>query len=214
MQITLYYAPHTCSLAPYITLTEAGADFRVEAISLRRKQQFSAEYLKINPKHKVPTLVVDGRAMTENVAIHSWIARNFPNANLLPADPWEELQALSLHSWCSGGIHPYLARVNNPIKTCDAPGAEARVNAIATEALHENFAIADGMLAGCSWFFDHFTTPDAHFFWCARRAQELKVDISSYSNVMGHFSRMRARPSVRKFEAFEAEVEAGFASLA
>ena len=58
MEIVLYYAPHTCALAPFITLTEAGANFTTKPINLRTKQQFSAEYLKINPKHKVPSLVV------------------------------------------------------------------------------------------------------------------------------------------------------------
>lgn len=214
MQITLYYAPYTCALAPYITLTEAGARFDVAPVNLRKKQQFSADYLKVNPKHKVPALAVDGRVLTENVAIHPWIARTFPDAKLLPADPWDELKALSIHSWCSGGIHPYLARVNNPSKVCDVAGAEESVTAIATEALLENFAVANEMLAGRAYFFDHFTTPDAHFFWCTRRAGQLGVDLAGFANVTAHFERMRARESVRKLEAFEAEVLADFAKVA
>src|SRR5674476_1690231 len=121
MEILLYYAPIACSLAPYITLTEAGADFEVRSINLRKGQQKSPEYLKINPKHKVPLLVVDGKTLSENVAIQIWIARNFPKAKLLPADSWQELQAISILSWCSSGIHPYLARINSPPKVCDLP---------------------------------------------------------------------------------------------
>jgi hypothetical protein len=34
MQIALYYAPITCALAPYITLTEAGAEFEVRPLNL------------------------------------------------------------------------------------------------------------------------------------------------------------------------------------
>lgn len=211
MDIVLYYAPHTCALAPFITLTEAGANFTVKPVNLRKKQQFSPDFLKVNPKHKVPALVVDGRALTENVAIHPWVARNFPAARLLPADPWDELKALSLHSWCSGGIHPYLARVNNPAKVCDAPGSEAGVVREATAALHENFAVGDELLAGRDFFFDHFTTPDAHFFWCTRRAQELGVDLSKFRNVLAHFERMQTRASVQKLNAFEKGVIADFA---
>lgn len=214
MKITLYYAPYTCALAPYISLTEAGADFEVAPVNLRKKQQFSADYLKVNPKHKVPALVVDGKALTENVAIHPWVARTFPDANLLPKDPWDELKAFSIHSWCSGGIHPYLARVNNPAKVCDVDGAGDSVVAIATEALNENFAVADEMLSGREWFFDHFTTPDAHFFWCTRRARQLDVDLSPFRGVLAHFDRMRKRDSVQKLEAFEAQVLADFAKVA
>ena len=82
MEIALYYAPIACSLAPYITLTEAGADFEVRTINLRKGQHKSPEYLKINPKHKVPLLVVDGKTLSENVAIQQWIDMTFPNANL------------------------------------------------------------------------------------------------------------------------------------
>jgi glutathione S-transferase len=63
MEIALYYAPNTCALAPYVTLTEAGADFEVRPLNFRKRQNFSPEYLKINPKHKVPTLVVDGKIL-------------------------------------------------------------------------------------------------------------------------------------------------------
>ena len=128
MEIALYYAPITCALAPYITLTEAGAKFEVRPLNFRKSQHISPEYLKINPKHKVPLLIVDGRILSESVAIQTWIARTLPQAKLLPADPWQELQAISLMSWCSGGIHPFLARINSPPKVCDVPGTEESVD--------------------------------------------------------------------------------------
>ena len=122
MKLALYYAPNTCALAPYVTLTEAGADFEVRPLNFRKRQNFTPEYLKINPKHKVPSLVVDGKILTENVAIHQWVHRTFPDAKILPADPWDQLQAISLHAWCASGIHPYLSRINNPPKVCDVTG--------------------------------------------------------------------------------------------
>src|SRR5262245_45183806 len=90
MDITLYYAPITCALAPYITLTEAGAQFEVRPLNFGKGQHTSPEYLKINPKHKVPLLIVDKKVLSESVAIQTWIARTFPQAKLLPADPWQE----------------------------------------------------------------------------------------------------------------------------
>src|SRR5687768_3626674 len=85
MEIALYYAPNTCALAPYITLTEAGADFEVRPLNFRKRQNFTPEYLKINPKHKVPALVVDGKMiLTENVAIHQWVHRPSPARRSCP----------------------------------------------------------------------------------------------------------------------------------
>ena len=121
MEIVLYYAPTTCALAPYITLSEANAEFDTRALNFRTEQNKSADYLKLNPKHKVPLLVIDGEPLTESTAIQIWIARNFPEAKLLPADPFQELKAISLMSWCSSGIHPYLSRLNAPVRVCDLP---------------------------------------------------------------------------------------------
>src|SRR5690349_4387624 len=96
MKLTLYYAPQTCALVPYVTLTEAGADFDVQNINTRNGQNRTPEFLKVNPKHKVPVLVIDGEPLTENIAIQIWINRHFPRARLLPADPQEEIRAISL----------------------------------------------------------------------------------------------------------------------
>jgi len=214
MALALYYAVNTCALAPYITLTEAGANFEVRPLNYRKRENLSPEYLKINPKHKVPVLVVDDQILTENVAIHQWVHRTFPAAKILPVDPWDELQAISLHSWCASGIHPYLSRINNPAKVCDANGAPESVIKIATEFLFESFRIGDDLLAGREYFFDHFTAPDAHFFWCCRRARQLGVDISGFANVVAHFNRMQERPSVQRLLAYETQLNEQFARTA
>jgi glutathione S-transferase len=214
MNIVLYYAPNACSLVPYVTLTEAGAPFEVRPLNFRKGQQMSADYLKLNPKHKVPLLIVDGKSLTENVAIQTFIARSFPQAKLMPADPWQELQAISIMAWCASGMHPFLSRINSPAKVCDVAGTDASVRKIATDLLYENVQIADDMLKGREWFFDHFTAPDAHFFWAFRRAMQLNVDVSGFANCMAHFERMKQRPSVQKVLAYEASVLADFAKAA
>lgn len=164
MKLTLYYAPVTCALAPYITLTEAGADFDVRPVNLRKGEQRSPEYLKLNPKHQVPTLMIDGKPLTENPAIQVWIARNFPKAKLLPDDPMQYVKAISILSFCASGIHPFLFRINSPQLVCDLPDAEPVVKRLAQKQLFEKFEVAEAMLAGREWFFDHFTAADAHFF--------------------------------------------------
>ncbi len=214
MEIVLYYAPTACSLVPYVTLTEANADFQVRALNMRTQQHMTPEYLKINPKHKVPLLVVDGQTLSENVAINLWISRTFPQAKLMPTDPWQEVQAISLMSWCSGGIHPFLARINSPAKVADFPGSEDAVRKAATAALMENFKIADDKLAGRDFFFDHFTAPDAHFFWCFRRAGQFNLDLAGFKNCQAHFARVTARPGVQKLLAFEKATLNGFAKAA
>ena len=80
--------------------------------------------------------------------------------------------------------------------------------------LPHDFIIADDLLAWREYFFDHFTAPDAHFFWCCRRATQLEVDLSGFPNVMAHYKRMQERPSVKELLAYEKEVNERFAQTA
>jgi len=143
-----------------------------------------------------------------------WIARNFPQAKLLPSDPWQELKAVSIMSWCSGGIHPFLARINAPPRVCDLPDAGPSVRKLAADNLYENFKIADDMLAGREYLFDHFTAADAHFFWCFRRATQFELDLAKFANCQAHFQRIGNRPSAQKVLTYEKSVQAEFAKAA
>jgi glutathione S-transferase len=102
-------------------------------------------------------------------------------------------------SWCSGGIHPFLARINSPSKVCDVAGTEESVKKLAAANLMELFKIADDLLAGRDCFFDHFTAPDAHFFWCQRRPRQFEIDLSGFRHCVAHFERMQKRPSVQRY---------------
>ncbi len=210
MQITLHYTPIACSLVPYVALTEAGAEFDVEVVNFFKGEHMSPDYLRLNPKHKVPVLVVDGEPLTENVAILQWIARTFEDAGLLP-EGLDEFRAISLMSWCASGIHPTLTPNVRPQRYCDLPGSEEAVKACAQKAMHENFAIAENMLDGRDWFFDQFTIPDIYFFWCFRRAKQFAIDVTAYKSCNAHFNRTSERPSVTKLLAFEAEALAAIA---
>jgi glutathione S-transferase len=211
MKLTLYYAPMTCALVPYVTLTEAGAAFAVENVNTRANQQRTPEFLALNPKHKVPVLIIDGEPLTENVAIQIWIARQFPHARLLPAEPRAEIKAISLMAWFASTVHPHLTPNARPQNYCDLPGSEESVKRVGNRMLFEDFAIADNLLAERSMFFDHFTAVDAYFFWCFRRALSFKLDLTRFSNCVRHFEHVQKRPSVQRVFRHEHEVQEAFA---
>ena len=214
MKLTLYYAPNTCATAAYINLLESGADFDVKDVNTRANQQNTPEFLALNPKHKVPVLLIDGEPLTENVAIALWLSRQFPQAKIMGADSREEIKAVSLMAWFASGIHPRLTPNMRPQNYCDLPGSEESVKRVANKLLFEDFAVADKMLAGREWFLSHFAAPDAHFFWCIRRATQLGVEISGFPNIVAHFKRMQERPSVKKLFAYEKEINEEFAKSA
>jgi glutathione S-transferase len=212
MKLTLYYAPMTCALVPYVTLTEAGAEFEVRPLNTRANEHKTSEFLSINPKHKVPVLLIDGKPLTENVAIQIWIARSFPHAKLLPEDPEAQIHAISLMAWFTSTIHPHLTPNARPENYCDLPGSAESVKRVANKMLFEDFAIANDRLRDREWFCDHFTAVDAYFFWCFRRALSFRLDLSSFPSCMAHFDRMQLRPSVQRVLSFEKTVQESFAA--
>ncbi len=212
MKLSLHYAPRACSLVPFITLTEAQAAFEVVNVNMRREEHLAPAFLRVNPKHKVPVLIIDGEPLTENVAIQVWIARMFPQACLLPLPLAQEVRAIAFLAWCASGIHPALTPNAHPHQYCDAPGTAENVRRVAQKKLRENYRIADDALDGKDWFFDHFTAADAYFFWCFRRGLQFNIDLAEFTNCMAHFERMQGRQSVQRALEYEARTLELFAA--
>ena len=68
----LYYAPGAASLLVHWLLIELDVPHELRRVDLQAREQKQADYLALNPAGVVPTLVVDGRPMTEAAAIAFW----------------------------------------------------------------------------------------------------------------------------------------------
>jgi len=82
------YHNSICTQKVFITLAEKGIGYSTQNVDLFRNQQFSPEYLKINPKGVVPALDHDGRIVIESTVICEYIDDCFPNPRLVPQDPF------------------------------------------------------------------------------------------------------------------------------
>ena len=103
--LTLYFAPGASSMAPHIALHEIGVPFESRPVSLARKETRTPAYLALNPEGKVPTLLIDGRPLTEVAAIVVYLSKRFPEAGLLPEGDIEaEAQAISWMSFLAATI--------------------------------------------------------------------------------------------------------------
>src|SRR5450631_4885355 len=104
--LTLYFAPGASSMAVHIALHEIGAPFEGRPISLAKRAQQAPAFLAINPEGKVPTLLIDGRPLTEVAGILYFLAQRFPQAGLLPQDVEAQAQAISWMSFIASTLHP------------------------------------------------------------------------------------------------------------
>jgi glutathione S-transferase len=99
--LKLFYAPGACSLAPHIVLEEIGGGHAFERVNLREGAQRSLAYLAINPKGRVPVLMTDRGALTENPAILAFLAQSFPAARLAPLDDPYLFAKMQAFTWPS-----------------------------------------------------------------------------------------------------------------
>lgn len=105
--LTFYFAPGSSSMAPHIALHEIGAPFESRPVSFAKNESRSPAFLAINPEGQVPTLLIDGRRLTEVAAILFYLARRFPESALFPADdPESEAQVVSWMSFVASTVHP------------------------------------------------------------------------------------------------------------
>jgi glutathione S-transferase len=87
--LTLYdFGNSVCCQKVRITLRAKGLDWEAVRVDLFKAEQYDPNYLKLNPKGIVPTLVHDGKPIIESTLICEYLDDTFPEPRLVPADPW------------------------------------------------------------------------------------------------------------------------------
>ncbi len=85
MSVVLYGSKSTASLVVHWLLIELGIGHELRQLDFGKREQKSPEYLALNPQGRVPTLLIDGQALTEAAAIAMHLADLHPEAELAPA---------------------------------------------------------------------------------------------------------------------------------
>ncbi len=174
-------------MAAHIALHEAGAVFEVCPLSFSRRENRSPAYLALNPAGKVPTLLIDGRPLTEVAAILFYLARRFPDAGLLPEGAEAQAHALSWMSFAASTLHP------------------ARRQGV-DHAIHV-WAAAEARMARQGWVLGRYSVADIHLFrlfW--RFNASVQPERDAFPRLTAHHDRMLARPAVRRTIAVEAAI--------
>ena len=186
--LTLYLSPGSSSMAPHIALHEIGVDFESRWISFAKRQQYSPEYLALNPEGKVPTLLVDERPLTEVAAILYYLAKRFPEAGLFPARDLEaEAEVISWMSFVASTVHP--------------------ARRIGVDRWKEVFGIAEQRLGQREWAVGGYSIADIHLFrlfW--RFFNALHPAAADFPGLSAHYDRMMARPAVQRVLEIESAV--------
>jgi glutathione S-transferase len=203
--LTLYYSPGSCARASHITLSETGTLFKAERISFADNQQRSPEFLKINPKGRVPALITDQGILTETPAILIYLAQSFPAAKLAPTDPFALAQAQSFNSYLCSTVHVSHAHKFRGARWADDPAAIEAMKLKVTQNMTTGLELIEHDLLKGPWVLgDAYSVCDAYLFTIACWLEGDGVDVTKLPRVMDHHRRMKERPAVQSVLLAEA----------
>ena len=101
-----------CAQKVRMTLAEKGLDFAARDINLFKGEQYAAGYLKLNPKGYVPTIVHDGRAVTESTLICEYVDEVFPEPPLSPPDAYGRAKMRLWPKAVDEGLHAGITAIS------------------------------------------------------------------------------------------------------
>jgi len=198
--LKLYYAPGTCALASHIALEEAGAQYETVRLNFAQGDQRKPEYLKVNPKGRVPALITDRGILTETPAILVYIAQTFPAAKLAPLDdPFALAQAQAFNSYLCSTVHPAHAHRPRGSRWADDPAAIEAMKRKVPQNMTECFELIEREMFAGPWVLGAaYSICDPYLFTLAGWLEGDSVDIARFAKIQAHWERMMARPAVNK----------------
>ena len=200
--LKLYYAPRACSLAPHIALEEAAADYQPVLVNFAEGEQKSPDYLKINPKGRVPALVTDKGILTENPVILGYIAQTFPDAKLADnEDSFAFGNMQAFNCYIASTVHVAFAHGFRAERYAEDPAAIAAIKAKAPDLVTSAFALIEEKLADGRPFVhgDAYTVSDPYLFVMTRWLERDGMPgTERFPLAEAHMRRLNARPAVQR----------------
>ncbi len=207
MNLELYFAPGACSFVPHVALeaikAATGQAFEPKLVKLHKGEHKTPEYLAMNANGQVPVLVVDGKPLTQIVAIVDFLDRGFPEAGLLPDEPGTRAQALSQLAWMNNTVHPTFTHVFRTAEFADSEAAQAEVKKVAQARYRKLLERIQGWTSAAKpyWHGERITPHDAYAFTLLRWGGIAGIDPHSLPGYLAYVERvMAAAPAAAALE--------------
>jgi glutathione S-transferase len=203
--LKLYYTPHTCALASHIALEQAGADYEAIRIDFASNQQRSPEFLKINPKGRVPALVTERGVLTETPAILLYVCQTHPKAKLAPLDdPFALGEIQAFNSYLCATVHVAHSHRMRGSRWADDPAAIEAMKKKVPQSVGECYELIEREMLKGPWVMgERYSISDMYLFTLSQWMEGDGVDILKLPRVLAHRRRMAEHPVVKKVLAQE-----------
>ncbi len=200
----LYFSPGACSLSPHIVAHELGLPLEIERVDLGKKLTASgADFLQINPKGYVPTLVLDdGTVMCEAAALSQYLGDRKPEAGLIPPHgSVERYRMIERLTFISSEVHKGMGALFGKWSDETRAAMEAKL-ATRLDWLNADL-INDDYLEG-----NRFSVADAYLFTVLGWARMVNIDLTRWPALVAYRERIAARPAVHSAMVAEGLIKA------
>ncbi|MSR11953.1 MAG: glutathione S-transferase family protein [Gammaproteobacteria bacterium] len=195
-----YYAPKTIAVTAHIALEEAGAKYEARRLNFAVTEQRSNNYLKVNPKGRVPALVTDEGIITETPAILVYVAQLFPERKLAPLNnPFQFAKMQEFNCYLCATVHVAHAHRVRGARWADDPAAIEAMKKKVPQNMSDYFRlIEDGMLQTPWVLGANYSVADIYLYSVSQWLEGDGVDINDFPRVAEHARRMQENASVKK----------------
>lgn len=192
-----YMTPGSCSTGIHIILEECGEVFEAYIVNLPGGDQFKPDYLAINPKSTIPTLVrKDGTSLTEVQSIAYWLGKTHPRQKLIPEDVEAETKVIETMAFIVGTVHGQgFARIFATKSFSKNEAEHEAIRQFGTELVEKCFKILDTQMEGKDFVAGTFSIADPILFYVEFWADKLKMTLPP--NLLRHYKKMLTRPTVQ-----------------
>ncbi len=198
----LYYAPRTISVAVAIALEETGLEYEAIKLDFAGGEQTKPAYHQINPKGRVPALVVDGGILTETGALLEYIAAKAPEAGLVPSDPVMAARMREVMFYLASTMHVNHAHKMRGHRWADKKSSwKDMKDKVASNMAGCCAYISSNGLRGPFVLGAEFSLADAYLYVVCSWLEGDGVDVSAFPKIIAFRQAMEARPSVQAVHA-------------
>ena len=207
----LYYSAGSCSTCCHIALEESGLKHEVIGVDWDQASDPNlALVTKLNPLGTLPILTLDnGKVLSQNLSILSYIAAQAPEKNLLPAaGTFEHFEAMNWLSFVASDLHKSVGGLFGVQSYSTDPAKQAEFRTWALANATKNLSYLNQNLAGKDYLMGkQFTVADSYAFIVTGWTKWLDIPLAPYANLTGYMNRIMERPAVQKVFKIEGLLE-------
>lgn len=196
--LKFYMTPGSCSTGIHLLLEELELFFEAHVVNLMAGDNLRPDYLAINPRGSVPTLVCsDGTALTDFISIARWLAETHPKRRLLPESEADRARVQQVMEYAVGVVHGEgFTRIFVSDRYAPDPDGKKSAESEGHRIVKRGFERLESLLLGPTYVVGSFSIADAALFYVEFWADRVGIELPP--KCQQHYRSMLRRPAVRQ----------------